>query len=290
MRYLLRFLPAVVSLCLLGMGSPVFGQTLGTPSPSSPSNGATGESTSVTLTWSGVSLATSYELQVAASSSFSNVIIDQTQSGTSYTVSGLASGTTYYWRVRASTLLLTGGWSATWSFSTAPSVSVPAAPSLSSPSNGSTGEPVSLTLTWAASSGASSYNVQVSTDNSFSTIVTSSTGVSGTSQQISGLANGTTYYWRVQAVNSAGTSSWSGAWTFATQSGASAPSAPTLASPSNGSTNEPTSLVITWNSVSGASKYWLQVSKDQAFTNIVFGDSTITSTSQQVTYLSPSTT
>ncbi|HKI46438.1 MAG TPA: T9SS type A sorting domain-containing protein, partial [Balneolales bacterium] len=43
-------------------------------------------------------------------------------------------------------------------------------------------------------------------------------GISGTSYQVSGLSNSTTYYWRVQAVNSAGSSSWSAAWSFTTAS------------------------------------------------------------------------
>ena len=282
-------LRAITVALLLAWSVPASAQ-VGTPSPASPADGATGQSTSVTISWGGVSLATSYELQVATDNSFSNVVVDQTQSGTSYTASGLSQGTTYYWRVRASTLLLTSSWSSTWSFSTASGTPSPSAPSLASPTDGSTGLSTTPTLSWNASSGAASYNIEVATDNTFSSIVVSNTGIGGTSQQVSGLSGGTTYYWRVQAVNSTGASSWSTVWSFATQTTSAPPGSPSLASPSNGSTGEPTSIVLSWSASSGATKYWLQVATDQSFTSIVYGDSTITSTSEQVNYLSTSTT
>ncbi len=270
--------------------SAVYAQVIGSPSPVSPANGSSGLPTSVALSWSSVTLATSYEVQVSTSSSFSSILADQTQGGTSYTVSGLTQGTTYYWRVRAESLVLTSSWSSTWSFSTAPGVSPPATPVLVSPANGATGVGNPVTLTWNGSSGATSYSLQIATDANFTSIVTAPSGITATSQQVSGLSSGTMYYWRVEAVNSAGTSSWSGAWSFTTASSVPPPSAPTLSSPVNGATNQPTTLVLSWNASSGATHYWLQVATDQAFSSIVVGDSTITGTSQQVNNLSPSTT
>ncbi|RCK75921.1 MAG: Alkaline serine exoprotease A precursor [Ignavibacteriae bacterium] len=92
----------------------------------------------------------------------------------------------------------------------------PAAPTLSSPANGATGVSTSPTLVWNASSGATSYRLQVSTSSSFSTLTFDQSGITATSQAISGLANSTTYYWRVNASNSAGTSAWSSVWSFTT--------------------------------------------------------------------------
>jgi len=96
-----------------------------------------------------------------------------------------------------------------------PIVVVPAAPTLASPSNGATGVSTSPTLSWNASSGATSYRLQVSTDSSFLSVVVDRI-VTSTSQQLSGLASSTTYYWRVNATNSAGTSNWSSVWSFRT--------------------------------------------------------------------------
>jgi Tol biopolymer transport system component len=92
----------------------------------------------------------------------------------------------------------------------------PSAPTLSSPSNGATGISTSPTLSWNASSGATSYRLQVSTSNAFSTTVFDQSGITATSRLVSGLLNNTTYYWRVNACNAGGTSGWSSIWSFTT--------------------------------------------------------------------------
>lgn len=93
---------------------------------------------------------------------------------------------------------------------------IPAAPTLLSPTNGATGVSTSPTLSWNASSGATSYRLQVSTSSAFSTLTIDQSGITTTSLAISGLASGTIYYWRVNATNSAGTSDWSSVWSFTT--------------------------------------------------------------------------
>jgi hypothetical protein len=83
---------------------------------------------------------------------------------------------------------------------------VPAAPALSSPAQGATGVAVPTTLSWVASSGATSYRVQVSTSSSFTPLFLDRPGVTTTSTSVAGLAASTVYYWRVYAVNATGPS------------------------------------------------------------------------------------
>ncbi len=95
---------------------------------------------------------------------------------------------------------------------------LPATPTLSSPANGATNQATSLTLSWGTALYATSYNLQVSTSSSFTSYVVNTTGLTNTSYSLSGISMGTSYYWRVQAVNAAGTSSWSSTWGFTTLS------------------------------------------------------------------------
>jgi uncharacterized protein (TIGR02145 family) len=92
----------------------------------------------------------------------------------------------------------------------------PQAPILSLPQNGVTGVSLTPALEWNESNGALSYALQVSTDNGFTSYLYNQSGLTATSQQINGLNNSTTYYWRVNASNSYGTSGWSDVWSFTT--------------------------------------------------------------------------
>ncbi len=98
---------------------------------------------------------------------------------------------------------------------------VPPVPALSTPSNGATNQPTTLSLGWNASSGATSYRLQLSTDSLFGTTVVDDSTLTGTSTPMSGLTGSTLYYWHVRAKNVTGTSGWSPAWDFTTSNQAS---------------------------------------------------------------------
>jgi hypothetical protein len=257
------------------------------PTLTSPSNGATGVSTAPTVTWNASGEATSYHLQVSESSSFSTTVVNQSGiTGTSYDVTGLNNSTLYYWRVNATNASGTSSYSTAWSFTTA-GLASPPVPTLSSPSNGSTGVPTSPTLNWNASTGATSYRLQVSTSPNFTSTAVNQSGITGTSYDITGLSNGTLYYWRVNATNTGGTSAYSIRWSFTTI--VAAPSTPTLSSPANGATSVSTSPTLDWNASSGATSYQLQVSTNSSFSSTVVNLTGITGTSYNVTGLNNNT-
>lgn len=258
------------------------------PVPSHPPDGATDQPTTVTLRWVPVLLASSYDVHVSTSSDFRSITKNVNVNSTAVQVNGLAEGITYYWRVRAIITLVPGLWSATARFTTVqPTPQVPQKPTLTSPPNGSVNQPLNLTLDWNAASGADSYTIQVSSDNSFSSAVVNQSGINGTSRAVSGILPGTAYYWRVSAQNSAGSSGWSDIWSFTTK--INAPSVPTLVSPANGVTGQPTVLTFDWNESSGAESYTMQVSTSNTFSPLVVNREELTGTSSEVTALSPGT-
>jgi hypothetical protein len=233
------------------------------PPLASPTNGSGGQPLSLLLSWGGVAAASSYEVEISSSKAFGTTLFDQSGGAlTSVLPGGLATGTTYYWRANASNA---GGttWAGVWSFTTI--VAPPAPPALASPTNGAGNEPLSPGLTWGSAAGATTYGVQVSTDVNFGSTVYGQSGIVGLAAPVSGLQNNVTYYWRANAANSGG-ESWSGVWSFSTVP--TAPSAPVLASPSNGAPGEASALIMSWNSVSGAIAYTVQVSTVSTFATI----------------------
>jgi hypothetical protein len=115
--------------------------------------------------------------------------------------------------------------------STIPTVSVPSVPGSPSPASGATGVSTAPTLSWAASSGATSYGVYFGTSSSPSLVTT----VTSASYKFGSLSASTTYYWRVVSENSAGAAS-SATWSFTTDAPTSTMGipAPVSVSPSSG--------------------------------------------------------
>ncbi len=96
-------------------------------------------------------------------------------------------------------------------------ISIPLPPVLLSPSNSATEVATTPQLSWRSSSGATSYQVQISTVSSFNSTIYNQSGISGTSIIVNpSLLEGTIYYWRVKAWNADGPSNWSTTRSFTT--------------------------------------------------------------------------
>lgn len=142
-----------------------------------------------------------------------------------------------------------------------PPTVAPAVPLLASPANAATGVSLTASLSWNPAATAASYAVQVSIDPNFGTTVINRSALTTTSSALSGLTNGTVYYWRVNATNAAGTSAWSAARSFTTVF-----SAPVLSSPANSATNVSRTPTLGWSAAAGATAYRVQYSTTSGFT------------------------
>jgi len=87
--------------------------------------------------------------------------------------------------------------------------------SLNTPNNQSTLSRLYTTLEWASQANATSYEVQIASDESFDDILLTRE-VDGTSTEIRGLSRNTTYYWRVVPKNFCGSGSAGASFSFVT--------------------------------------------------------------------------
>lgn len=93
----------------------------------------------------------------------------------------------------------------------------PAAVTLSSPADGSTGVPPLTTLTWNPDPFFEFYEIQIATDAGFANVVESGLGLTTASYQVtSATSPTTTYYWRVRSVNPCYTGNYSSVWSYTT--------------------------------------------------------------------------
>ena len=142
---------------------------------------------------------------------------------------------------------------------------------LSSPTNGATNVPLTVTLSWRSVSNASQYVIEVFVSPSDSAIFV---GFSlSPSIVIPGLSYNSTYGWLVWTLGGLGEIT-SPEWYF--QTAAQLP-APTLSSPSQGSANQPTGLSLAWGTVAYATSYGVQVSTGSAFSSTIAGTTGLTS-------------
>jgi subtilisin family serine protease len=269
------------------VGTPPPPQAPAAPALNAPANAATGVAVPAVLSWAASTGATSYSVQVSATSDFAAFVYTVSGiSGTSTTATGLSYSSPYYWRVNATNDGGTSDWSTVWSFTTRTQPVPPAIPVLNSPADLATGVAIPATLVWNASAGAASYTVQVSLSSSFATLVFNTSGITGTSANITGLSYNTLYYWRVSATSTDGTSGWSTAWSFTTVEASLIPDAPVLSSPANGTTRVKTPVTLSWIASVNATSYTVQVSTSSTFSSFVYNQSGITSTSTIVSSLS----
>ena len=162
----------------------------------------------VTLSWTapptdGGSLVTSYQVEQSANGGTTWTVAAATVNGLSTTIGGLANGTTYRFRVTARNAAGLGTVSAIVSAIPAGFAGAPTA-LVATPGNAQ----ASLSWTAPTSTGGSAivgYRIERSTDAGATwTSVVANTGSAATTAIATGLTNGTSYLFRVTAINSGG--------------------------------------------------------------------------------------
>ena len=206
------------------------------------------------LTWNAVSGATSYKVYRATSQKGAYSLLGTT-TATSYTNTGAKAGTTYYYRVKACNDAGLSPYSNIVSGQSKAVTPKPAAPVVKIGNSASSGKPM---LTWNAVSGATSYKVYRATsqNGTYSLLGT----VTTTSYTNTGAKAGTTYWYKVKAVNSAGESAYSNI-----VSGRA--TVTTLTMGHSATSGKPQ---LTWKAVSGAASYkvYRATAKNGAYTVI----------------------
>ena len=205
---------------------------------------ATAGNASVTLGWTASTGATSYNVYRGTTAGGEGTTAIATGITTpSYTDATVTNGTTYYYKVAA----VNGGGTSPLSneASATPQPPIPAAPAGLTATAGN----ASVTLTWTASTGATSYNVYRGTTAGGEGATPIVTGLASPTYSDSGLFNGTTYYYKVAAVNSTGTSGMSSEASATPQS--PIPAAPTGLTATAGNA----SVTLSWTASTGATSY-----------------------------------
>ncbi len=151
----------------------------------------------VTITWNSVNRAEAYDIYMRTDARTYSAI---TVNDTNHTITELDNGTTYYFSVKA---VNSGGESAySNEVSATPQVPAPGAPTLALDDTGDK----EVTIHWSTVGDAEGYKVYQGTESRNYSIIRTVSGITCT---VTGLNNGTTYYFGVRALNPGGESDYS---------------------------------------------------------------------------------
>jgi titin len=163
---------------------------------------------------------TGYKVQIATDAAFTSPTTTNA-STLSATLSSLSDATSYYVRVAATNAVGDSNWS---SATTAKTFGVPAPPTKVTVAAGQ----AQLNVSWpnpTTDKPVTGFRIQYSTNSNFTSSTTVDTNTTATSKIFTGLANGTTYYFKVAAISTVGTGSYSAAGSATTFSAPGAPTA-----------------------------------------------------------------
>lgn len=249
-------------------------KTVNTVTLVAPVQSAVNVAPDVLLDWSPLSGISDYQFQYDTAADFSSPIAYTGLSGTTSQANcaNLLFNIQYYWRVRAVHSADTSDWSLVRTFTTTDNINLVA------PVPGAVDVAPDVLLDWSTLAGIGSYEYQHDTASDFSSPVLYS-GNSGSVSQVNAmqLFFGTTYYWRVRAMHSTDTTSWSAVRTFTTTD------TMYLVAPASGTTNAPPDVLLDWSPLSGIAGYQCAYDTAPDFSSSLAATTTVGNVSQAAT-------
>ena len=238
----------------------------------SPAAGATLSGASVTFTWSAVSGAVAYWLDVGSAQGQANLFGQNVGLATSQTVNGIPTdGSPIYVNLWT---LLDGAWQYNLYAYKAGGANTKAV--ITSPASGSTLNGASVTFTWSAAAGAAAYWLDVGSAQGQGNLFGQNVGLA-TSQTVSGIpTDGSTVYVKLWTLVGG---TWPSSDYTYKAGGANAKAAMLLPAPTTQLGGA--SVTFTWSAGSGAAAYWLDLGSVAGQGNI-FGQNVALATSQTV--------
>ena len=190
--------------------------------PAAPTIGsATAGNTQVTLNWTaptanGGTAVTGYQIQQSTNggTSWTTAVADTGSTAVTRVVTGLTNGTSYVFRVAATNAMGTGPTSAaSTAVSPRATTTAPSTPTAPTAVAGATNSKA-ITVNWVAPANGGSaitgYALQYTTNGGTSYVtVTANSGTTAVTRTVTGLTAGTSYRFRVAAINAVGTSTYS---------------------------------------------------------------------------------
>ena len=228
-----------------------------TATPGTPTDlTATAGNALVNLSWKAVSGAASYNVyRGTAANAEATTPIATNITAIVFSNTGLPNGTPYFYKVRAVNSIGTGNPSneATATPTVVPPpITVPGAPTNLSATAGN----AFVNLAWQAVTGATGYNVYRGAATNAEAATPIATNVTGTTFKDAELTNGSTYFYKVRAVNSAGAGNPSNEVSAKPVAPAPPPPAPPTTAPTNlTATGGNTQIALSWTAATGATSY-----------------------------------
>ena len=229
---------------------------------SSPKNAQHLTDTTPTLRWQSAAYGALYAVEVVeVGGNFDDPVFRYEGTARSITITPDLPGGDYQWRAQADIGAGFSVWTPVWTFTITPPTTIK--PVLVIPANYAKLDTTTPDFEWQAVAGGVSYQIQIATNATFKTPLQDEMRDPGVlTYHAAPLADGGRYYWRVRAINAEGVAgAWSAKWQFTLNQLIK----PVLLAPVSGTKTTDTAPDLSWNPVTDAVSYEIQIDTDRKF-------------------------